>query len=36
VRVEVSWGDVDGGAATGQFVVPLACSCTNIASDALS
>ena len=36
MQVEVSWGDVDGGEATGPFVVPLACSCKTVASDALS
>ena len=34
--VEVSWGDVDGGEATGPLVVPLARSCISVALDVLS
>ena len=34
--VGVSWGDVDGGEATGPFVVPLARSCRSLALDVLS
>ena len=33
--MQVSWGDVDGGEATGPFVAPLARSCISVASDAL-
>jgi len=36
VWVEVSWGDVDGGEATGPLVVPLARSCISLALDVLS
>ena len=30
-----SWGDLDGGEATGLFVAPLARSCISVAPDAL-
>ena len=33
--MQVSWGEVDGGEATGLFVAPLARSCISVASDAL-
>ena len=33
--MQVSWGDVDGGEATGLIVAPLARSCISVASDAL-
>ena len=36
VWVEVSWGDVNGGEATGPLVVPLARSCISLALDVLS